>query len=179
MPSLAPVPPLPEVTVALDALIPPLYRHYFNRRPDRPYYSARRYDFPGLPGFLPLARAFLDTCAAEHDAHFRYLFTLLGSELATNAIEHSRSGRPGGSYSLVVHRRRAGLMLTCRDGGAADPADAGPLVPGRLDPDSTHGRGLAMVDALSTAWGQHGGAGHRNVWLHPDRDLDGTAWDAA
>ncbi|WP_017594985.1 ATP-binding protein [Nocardiopsis potens] len=185
MPALAPVPPLPEVTVALDDLIPPGYRHYFNRRPDRPYYSTRRYDFPGRPGFLPLVRAFLDTCAAEHDRDYRYLFTLLGSELATNAIAHSRSGRPGGSYSLVVRRGIGGLTLTCRDDGTVPPGvlttarDDAPLRPEPLGIEKARGRGLAMVAVLASAWGDNGRASYRHVWFHLAYDLTGSAWNAS
>ena len=37
--------------------------------------------------------------AATETADYRYLFTLLGSELANNAIGHSLSGHPGGAYT--------------------------------------------------------------------------------
>ncbi|GAA3747242.1 ATP-binding protein [Salinactinospora qingdaonensis] len=183
MPALAPMPPLPEVTVALDALVPPLYRHYFNRRPDRPYYLYRRYDFPGLTTFLPLVRAFLDTCAAERGGEYRYLFALLGTELASNAIAHTHSGRPGGNYSLVVRRSQAGLTLTCRDDGTDDPpASESRLRAGSLaaftdpQPDSRSGTGLALVDALSSSWGDSGPGGFRRVWFHLAYDLSGSAW---
>lgn len=178
MPAIAPVPPLPEVTVPLHRLIPPLYRHYFNRRPDRPNFKSRRYDFPGLPAFLPLMRAFLDTCAADQNTDFRFVFTLLGSELVGNALRHSQSGAPGGTYVLVVRRSAAGLTLVCRDQGRGDitaaPSPFGPVH--SPTPRDERGRGLAIVDALATTWGDDARAGHRNVWLHLAFDLDGSAW---
>ncbi|GAA3754726.1 ATP-binding protein [Salinactinospora qingdaonensis] len=179
MPALAPMPPLPEVTVALDALVPPLYRHYFNRRPDRPYYLYRRYDFPGLFTFLPLVRAFLDTCAAEQNDEYRYLFTLLGTELASNAVGHTRSGRPGCNYTLVVRRGQSGLTLTCRDDGTDEPARlrAGSLAAftarGAIPQPGT---GLALVDALSSSWGDRAAGSFRQVWFHLAFDLSGSAW---
>ncbi|GAA1467148.1 ATP-binding protein [Nocardiopsis exhalans] len=183
MPALAPVPPMAEVTIALNDLVPHAYRHYFNGRPDRPYYSSRRYDFGSSPLLLPLVRAFLDTCAAEHSTDYRYLFTLMGSELASNALKHSRSGLPGRDYRLVCERQRDGLRLTCRDDGIAnDPTtsvhDRRHLTPdpGGLNPNSDAGRGLAMINALATAWGDNGRPGHRNVWFFLAYDLKDSAW---
>ncbi len=117
MPAIAPMPVLPEVTVPLNELVPPAYRHYFNGQPSRPHYSVRRYDFGSSPQYMPLVRAYLDTCAAQQSSDYRYLFKLLGSELANNALRHSKSGLPGGSYSLLVARHRDGMTLTCRDQG--------------------------------------------------------------
>lgn len=48
--------------------------------PERPNYRARNYDLAGILALMPLARAFLDTCAATESADHRYLFALLGSE---------------------------------------------------------------------------------------------------
>ncbi|GAA1459152.1 hypothetical protein GCM10009603_15810 [Nocardiopsis exhalans] len=180
---LAPVPPMPEVTIALNELVPYSLRYYFNGRPDRPYYSTRRYDFGASPLLLPLVRAFLDTCAAEHSTDYRYLFTLIGSELASNALKHSRSGLPGHNYTLLCERKRNGLRLICRDDGIAnDPTtsvhDRRYLTadPGGLDPDSNSGRGLAMVDALATDWGDNGRPGHRVVWAFLAYDLEDSVW---
>ncbi|MFJ9557830.1 ATP-binding protein [Nocardiopsis sp. NPDC101807] len=183
MPVLAPVPPMSEVTIALHELVPYALRHYFNGSPDRPYYRTRRYDFGSSLLFLPLVRAFLDTCAAEQSSDYRYLFTLLGSELASNALKHSRSGIPGRSYTLLCERKRDGLRLTCRDDGIAkDTAtsvhDRSHLTvdPGGLDPSAEAGRGLAMVDALATEWGDNGRPGHRAVWLFLAYGLQGSRW---
>ncbi|GHC90823.1 hypothetical protein GCM10007079_37440 [Nocardiopsis terrae] len=183
MPALAPVPPMAEVTIALHELVPHAYRHYFNGRPDRPYYSSRRYDFGASPLLLPLVRAFLDTCAAEQSTDYRYLFTLIGSELASNALTHSRSGLPGRSYTLLCERKRDGLRLTCRDDGIANDTTTGlhdrhylTPDPGGLDPSAEAGRGLALVDALATDWGDNGRPAHRAVWFFLAYDLKDSAW---
>ncbi|OLT24666.1 histidine kinase [Nocardiopsis sp. CNR-923] len=178
MPVSAPDVVRSEVTVPLTSFIQPYHSHYFSGRTDRPHFRQRDYSFPGIPDLMPLTRLFLDTCAADCTADYRYLFTLLGSELANNAIRHSRSGLPGGFYDLQVRRSAQGMHLTCRDRGSVAPIGAGRFSPDPdgLDPDAEAGRGLAMVDALATAWGDNGLPEARNVWFFLARDLDGTPW---
>ncbi|MBB6170764.1 anti-sigma regulatory factor (Ser/Thr protein kinase) [Nocardiopsis mwathae] len=182
--SPTPVPVLPEVTVPLNRFIPSGYRHYFNGSREMPY-NRRRFDFWGMPELMPMVRAFLDTCAASRDADYRYLFTLLGSELATNAVRHSESGAREGSYTLLAERSLDGIKLTCRDGGALgrEPGRwAGreylAVDPAASDPDAESGRGLALVDALATDWGDSGWISHRHVWFYLAYDLRGSAWAA-
>lgn len=183
MPKLAPVPQMGQVTIALNELVPYSLRHYFNRRPDRPHYRVRRYDFGSSLALMPLVRAFLDTCAAQQNADYRHLFTLLGSELAGNALKHSLSGLPGRSYSLLCERHRNGLRLICRDGGvtADHPRNVRGRLhlkadPGGLDPEADAGRGLAMIDALATDWGDNGFPSHREVWFFLAYDLEDSRW---
>lgn len=178
MPAIAPMPVLGEAMVPLTSFIRPVHRHYFSGRPERPNYRLRRYDFAGTPAVMPLVRAFLDTCAAAQSTDYRYLFTLLGSELATNAIRHSLSGQPGGSYTLLAHRHRDGLHLTCRDrGGLCEEDSQLKPTPGGLNLNAESGRGLAMIDALSTGWGDNGNASFRSVWFHLAFDLSGSRWN--
>ncbi|MDA8372183.1 MAG: ATP-binding protein [Nocardiopsaceae bacterium] len=186
MARLAPVPPLPEAAIPPDLMIPAGYEHYFNRTPDRRYYTRRSYEFPGDPVCMPLVHAFLDTCAAARDDEYRYVFDLLGTELATNAIKHSRSGEPGNTFTLKVERSVHGLTLTCRDGGATDGASRDPQdrhflfaasFAERLTADS--GRGLALVDSLATAWGDNGHPSLRQVWFYLAYDLTDSSWPAA
>jgi anti-sigma regulatory factor (Ser/Thr protein kinase) len=178
------MPVLPEVTLSLSDLVPPLYRHYFNGRPDRPHYKVRRYDFGASAQLMPLVRAYLDTCAAEQNTDYRYLFTLLGSELAGNALRHSRSGLPGRTYSLLCERHRDGLRLTCRDDGALTgrclsihDREYLTVDPGGLDPSAEAGRGLAMIDAFATDWGDNGRPSHRSVWFFLAYDLEDSLWN--
>ncbi|WP_306370771.1 ATP-binding protein [Nocardiopsis sp. CC223A] len=175
MPETVHDPRLHPVPVAGAAFVRPGHRHYFTGTCERAPYRLRRYAFPGLGEVMPLVRAFLDTCAAHRDADYRYLFTLLGSELAANAVRHSLSGRPGGHYTLLVHRNRHGLHLTCRDLGAATGEDTC-LSPGRLPAEAETGRGLALVDALATDWGDNGYARCRTVWCYLAYDLQGSRW---
>ena len=178
MPAFAPELARSEVTVPLSSFIQPFQAHYFSGRNERPYFRQRDYSFPGIPHVMPLARLFLDTCAADYPDDYRYLFTLLGSELAGNAVKHSRSSLPGGSYDLQVRRTTDGLHLTCRDRGSFGSAGFGQLSPDPhgLDPDAEAGRGLAMVEACSTTWGDNGLSEARNVWFFLARDLDGNPW---
>ncbi|WDZ91853.1 ATP-binding protein [Nocardiopsis sp. HUAS JQ3] len=182
MPAKAPLPmpALGEATVPLTSFIRPAHRHYFSSQPERPNYRLRRYDFAGTPSVMPLVRAFLDTCAAAKSADYRYLFTLLGSELANNSIRHSLSGRPGGTYTLLVHRHRAGLHLSCRDRGGLREKDAclQPRANG-LDLNAESGRGLAMVNAFASEWGDNGNAHFRTVWFYLAYDLTGSQWESS
>ncbi|MBE3001352.1 ATP-binding protein [Nocardiopsis sp. HNM0947] len=193
-----------EVTVPLSSFIRPHHAHYFSGRRDRPHFRHRQYSFPGIPTLLPLVRAFLDTCAltvsssidsqdSQDSREYRYLFTLLGSELATNAIQHSRSGEAGGSFTLVVRRSCEGLHLTCKDHGSprgvGSPDSAGSTVPMPREPlsadpsglkhDHESGRGLALVNALATSWGDNAQPELRKVWFFLARDLDGNPWSQA
>ncbi|MDA8369876.1 MAG: ATP-binding protein [Nocardiopsaceae bacterium] len=182
MPALTALPPMPEVTVPLGLLIPSGYEYYFNGRPDRARYTRRAFEFRSDPVFLPLVHAFLDTCAAGQNEEYRYLFDLLGTELAANAIKHTRSGLPDGTYTLRVDRSATGLTLTCRDNGALVDHGRGHryrsyLAAARFGERLAHegGRGLALVDSLATAWGDNGIPDHRQVWFRLDYDLTASA----
>jgi anti-sigma regulatory factor (Ser/Thr protein kinase) len=185
MPATAPLSGLPEVTVPLGELVPPRCRHYFTGRADRAHYRTRRYDFAGSAQYMPLVRAFLDTCAAERDRDYRYLFTLLGSELANNALRHSRSGQPFGVYTLTCQRIREGLSLTCRDQGSRNGKQAAlgqrshlTANPNGLDLSAESGRGLAMIDACATSWGDNGIRDYRKVWFFLAYDLTDSLWNS-
>ena len=61
----------------------------------------------------------------------------------------------------VVLDRRV-LTTTVRDGGSSVVADLGSIT---VDPLTVHGRGLQLVDALSTMWGAEVDAAGRTVWF--------------
>ena len=87
--------------------------------------SPRRRVFPGHPDQVRQARRFvaraLDGCPAADDA-------VLGvSELASNAVQHTRSGQ-GGRFQVLVWRGRASACAAVIDDGAGP---AGPH-PGRM-----------------------------------------------
>ncbi|KOX14572.1 ATP-binding protein [Nocardiopsis sp. NRRL B-16309] len=184
MPTLVSVPTLAQAEGSVLPGVPDEYRHYFNGRPPVPF-TKRHWEFPGEPASVPLARAFLDTCAATRDSEFRYVFALLGTELATNAIRHSRSGEEGQTFVLRVTRGPNGLTLVCRDSGTPSRAAAGedgPLSAGALAGDqltAENGRGLALVDSFASAWGDNGHPSIRKVWFHLAYDLTGSSWPAA
>ena len=76
------------------------------------------------------------------------------TELVTNAVEHA------GSASVVeVERRARSFRLTVRD------FDQAPLPEAHLPaPTSPRGRGLAMVGAVSSAWGVEHHRDGKTVW---------------
>ncbi|WP_150241179.1 ATP-binding protein [Nocardiopsis quinghaiensis] len=186
MPATASLTGLPEVTVPLGELVPPRCRHYFTGDADVRSYKARCYSFGGSVQYLPLVRAFLNTCAATQPEDYRYLFTLLGSEIANNAIAHSRSGEPYGTYTLKCERRDGGMKLTCRDQGARNCARAESdrrsylrARPNGLELSAESGRGLALVNALATSWGDNGIPEYRQVWFFLAYDLTDNLWNTA
>ena len=178
----SPLPPLPKVTLSLWELVPTDRRHYFNRRPGQTFHH-RTYEFGSSPQLMPLVRAYLDTCAAGRGVEdFQYVFTLLGSELASNALHHSRSGQPGGRYTLTCRQFHDGLQLECADQGdpnATNSRRISPLThsPGGLALDTENGRGLAMVDLLAMAWGDNGFLDARQVWFFLDFGLRSSSWN--
>ncbi|WP_435155175.1 ATP-binding protein [Amycolatopsis sacchari] len=78
---------------------------------------------------------------------------LAASELVTNAFEH-------GSGGIALRMRFTGdcLLLEVRDSDPGDP------VLHRPGPRSVRGRGLALIQALSTAWGHRRGGDGKWVW---------------
>lgn len=95
---------------------------------------------------------------------------LVASELAANAIRHSASGNPGGYFVVQVAAFSDAWHVRVTDQGSLGsptPMDA-------EEADET-GRGLAVVIALTRAWGVIGGsAGHRTVWAEvpfPEDDI--------
>jgi anti-sigma regulatory factor (Ser/Thr protein kinase) len=112
--------------------------------------------FPGLASQVGEARRFLaghlGGCPVADDA----LVCL--SELATNAVIHSGSRLPGGSFEVRGGMNPAGrLRVEVTDQG-------GPWHP-ITDLSGQHGRGLLIVASLAADWGIHGDEGSRTAWL--------------
>jgi len=114
--------------------------------------------FPGEAGQVRAARRFLagllDGCPAAGDA------LVCVSELATNAVLHSRSGRPGGRFSVCAALRAGSVRVAVADEG-------GPWGQER-DGDGQSGRGLLIVRALAGRWGRDEGGAGRTVWFEID-----------
>ncbi len=94
--------------------------------------------------------ALLEDCPAADE------IVLCASELAANAVWHSRSRRPGGTFTLQVEVSRGDYVRIAidDDGGPWAEADCG------LD----RGRGLVIVAALTADWGVAAGPAGRSVW---------------
>jgi len=82
---------------------------------------------------------------------------VVATELGTNAIRHTASGR-GGQFAVRVIWMVGVLRVAVADGGAPD----GPRVID--DPLSEHGRGLRVVQGMSARMGVSGDQGGRQVW---------------
>ncbi|MEU3018788.1 ATP-binding protein [Nocardiopsis sp. NPDC007018] len=162
----------------MASFIKPFHSHYFSRTVGPPY-RKRQYSFAGLPGLMPLVRAFLDTSAAERCEEYQFLFTLLGSELANNAIAHSRSSERGSTYTLTVDRGAKGMTLICRDQGSRLPQEKGNFTAATfedIEAGTATGRGLALIDALADRWGDNGDPKFRQVWFFLAYDLTENPW---
>lgn len=123
--------------------------------------EALRYCFalPAHPEAVAAARRLAGARLAEwrldtdtHDAAI-----LIVSELITNAVVHTASER------VVCELRCLGrrLRISVQDQGHLP---GGPRLSRTADDE--HGRGLLLVDAMSSAWGSHdaGDASGRTVW---------------
>lgn len=117
--------------------------------------------FPATPDQVPQARRFLAELLAGSAVAGDALVCL--SELVTNALCHSRSGRPGGTFTVRAALTGNTLRVAVEDqGGRWAPR------PG-ASPGAQRGRGLVIVRQLARAWGRTGGSGiGRTVWFTMD-----------
>ncbi len=76
----------------------------------------------------------------------RHNAALVAYELVANAVAH---GHPydDGTVELTCEVDDNALVVRVRDAGSP-----GPVEPRALEPEVGHGRGLAIVDALSSSW---------------------------
>jgi anti-sigma regulatory factor (Ser/Thr protein kinase) len=129
--------------------------------------------FPGTPGSVERARAFVSAELAGCPA--RETLVTCVSELCTNAITHTRSG-DGGVFTVEVLRPRDGVAcIAVTDAGATGEPRVRPELrrfesllryPAEGSDLSEGGRGLALIEALTSRWGYcpAGPAGGRTVW---------------
>jgi anti-sigma regulatory factor (Ser/Thr protein kinase) len=120
-----------------------------------------------LPGAVP--------CARLHTRHLLWEWRLTGltdsaelvvSEIVTNAVRITQADERTAPVRLWLLADRARLLILVWDASPLPP------VPVRASDDAENGRGLLLVDALSTRWEffQHHGGG-KVVWALLD-----TAW---
>ncbi|HLU72888.1 MAG TPA: ATP-binding protein [Nonomuraea sp.] len=117
---------------------------------------------PGDPVAVARARSLVTSALGRgHPLHDDC--ALLISELATNAILHSRSGA-GGTFTVrlrVSGSTTGAMVLVCVEDAGSD----GPPCLCGADPDATSGRGLPILEALSHRWGYTRGDGTTTVWF--------------
>ena len=114
--------------------------------------------YPGSPEHIRQARAdardLLAGCPAADDV------ILCLSELAANAVLHSNSRRPGGTFTVRIGSRPgAYIRMEVED-------DGGPWLASAPDPGS--GRGLDIIGALAAEWGIATSPAGRTVWARFD-----------
>ncbi|MCE6996368.1 ATP-binding protein [Saccharothrix sp. S26] len=115
----------------------------------------------------PLVRVRQWTAAALADLDEDHLeaVLLVSTELLTNAYEHGAT-----PYGIRLRRSR----MPCRVRVEVDDASPEQPVVGRSRLGETRGRGLVLVDQLSTAWGTNPlpGTG-KTVWAEVSCERDG------
>ncbi|MFC4060887.1 ATP-binding protein [Planomonospora corallina] len=137
----------------------------------------RHRDFPGVPASAPRARAWVrGLLAGEVAADTLDTALLLFSEVFTNALLHSDSGR-GPDGSVTVYLGTAGGLAHVEVIDDGSPASV-PFLRAAA-PDSESGRGLALVDLLAARWGvHHDEETGTAVWFQV-ADLPETTWPEA
>lgn len=78
---------------------------------------------------------------------------LVLSELLTNAVRYGAD-----PVTYVIEARDGQLLLVVSDGSPAEP------VVSRAEADAESGRGMRIVEELSSDWGCYVEDGHKQVW---------------
>jgi anti-sigma regulatory factor (Ser/Thr protein kinase) len=121
---------------------------------------------PGQPEHVQAARAFTGLVLGMHAIDDEGVAALLVSELVTNSLSHSDSGKPGRTITVTVSVGPEMILAeVADDGGNAESALSERIPRERPGDDSEHGRGLLLVDELADAWGYFGGAGGLVAWF--------------
>jgi serine/threonine-protein kinase RsbW len=146
---------------SVDAALP--VRHHLpmraaSLRQDRGGHRAASRTFPGQPRQVSSARAFaagcLDGCPLSDDA------VLSVSELASNAVIHSRSGVPGGHFTVRIETYPdSHVWVEVED-------DGGPWA--RRAHDDLPRHGLDIVGKIASEWGADGDVRGWIVWVRLD-----------
>ncbi|MEV7015168.1 hypothetical protein C1708_06725 [Streptomyces sp. DH-12] len=106
----------------------------------------------------------LATWGWPYDSEGNRTASLLVAELATNAVRHGRVPGRDVALRLTLYAEDATLRIEVTD---ARP-DRSPPLPGALtpaDPAGESGRGLLLVESLSTHWGTTAGDPYtKTVW---------------
>lgn len=118
------------------------------RDPNRPRRAT------GYASSLRGARKVVADTLADVSAEIRETTVLLAGELVMNALTHG-----GGRFGLRVMADAALVRVEVRDATATQPRVLPP------DGSREHGRGMAIVDALASAWGSGPCEGGKVVWF--------------
>jgi serine/threonine-protein kinase RsbW len=132
---------------------------------DLPASAATRLDlcasaatYPGRPEHVRHVRADARVLLAGCPAADEVILCL--SELAANAVLHSSSHRPGGTFTVrIANCPGAYIRIEVEDGGGPWLAPA---------PDPCSGRGLDIIRVLAAEWGVATSPAGRTVWARFD-----------
>ncbi len=114
-----------------------------------------RLALPPSPASAAAARRFIQRTLDEWGCgDLRHDVTLLVSELVTNAILHARS-----ELEVVLRRKGAALRVEVGDGSSLPP------VIRNYEDEAMTGRGLSLVERLTTAWGVEERPNGKIVWF--------------
>jgi anti-sigma regulatory factor (Ser/Thr protein kinase) len=115
----------------------------------------------GEPEQVSLVRKFVaGTLAAGLPVIDSDAATLLTSELVTNALLHTDSGRPGGSVTVVIRGLPDGIIVEVVDDGSAGT----PVV--KDDALAGEGQGLYLVQQMAAQWGYLRDNAGTTVWFY-------------
>ncbi|MCO6009407.1 ATP-binding protein [Actinoallomurus purpureus] len=101
-----------------------------------------RRTYPGRADQARLVRQFVGFLLAGDPLAEEVVFA--AAELSANAVRHTRSGRPGGSFTVEIRHWRDGAAIAVTDQGTAGP-------PRSRDADelSESGRGLRTIQTIA------------------------------
>ncbi|WP_159943592.1 ATP-binding protein [Nocardiopsis sp. FR6] len=108
---------------------------------------------------------------ARVPANRTFALVIVVSELATNALTHSASGLAGGHICVEMEALAVRLIriAVTDDGPRPGQPIRFPTLPSEGDALTVCGRGLRLVERLSTTWGWEGEPGRPlTVWAHID-----------
>ena len=112
--------------------------------------------FPDAPEFVSRARHDVEAFLSENDVggELMQVAVLLASELAANAVLHAHT-----PFTLTAELAAERLTIEVEDASAKLPEVLRPSA------SSASGRGMFMVDAMSSRWGAEPTPGGKRVWF--------------
>jgi anti-sigma regulatory factor (Ser/Thr protein kinase) len=117
---------------------------------------------PGRPEHVQAAREFTALALRVHGRDDDGISGLLVSEVVTNSLIHSDSGRPGGTITVrVIITPGESRVEVADDGGDGEPVPR--TAPG--DADAEDGRGLFLLQELADEWGHFRQGGRLITWF--------------
>jgi hypothetical protein len=132
---------------------------------------ARDIELPGVVRSVRAARSFVEDAIGDCPEGVRNIAVLLVSELATNAVLHAQSG-----FDVRVRVGDDRLRIEVHDGSPTPP------VVKDYGVDAVTGRGVRLVQLLSSRWDVDTGPDGKTVWFELSlagvRD-DEKAWSSA